>query len=234
MKNLIIVFISTFSLCIYAQNGNKWEYPIKPTSKEWATLSNGKQMLDICQIPQEIIGQLSTKELAEICLNYPLYTDYLALNDERKGINLIIKNINGFSELAKRKDGTLELIKIYREFPILTQIPHNASKDCDIPYKLPFLELILSDSLFITNFNSTDLKDLKQIVLNKYEEKLKNSSVYSLHNVKSTLLLAAIIIKQNTTLKTMEQQKVINNFIQNYAYADSDLLTKISKIISEL
>lgn len=235
MKKLTVIFISIFSLSVFAQNDKIWDYPVKPGTEEWAKFKTGKQMVDACQIPQEIINELSTEKLVEICLNYPLYVNYLAFNDERKGINIIIKNFNGLSELARRKDGTLELIKIYKEFPVLKQISSSTSANYDIPYKLPFLELLLSDSLFIHSLDSTNLIELKQVVLDKYENKLKNSAVYSLHNVKKTMLLATIIINlQEETKKTTEQQNIINNFLQNYTNVDADLLSKISKIIYEL
>jgi hypothetical protein len=203
--------------------------------EEWVTLRTKKQMIDACQIPSGILNNINTKDLVTICLNYPMFNDYLVYEDERKGISVMINKFNGLKELSQREDRMTELIQTYSDFPILTQLQKDpASKEYHLPYKLPFLELVLCDTLFLNNTNSIELEELRIIALNKYESKLQNPEIYSLlFNVtKTMLLIASIIEKQNRLSLSPEQQDVLKSFIENYNYFPHSLLTELSKIIT--
>lgn len=233
--NLILIFSLFFSLVVSAQEKKIWDYPIKPGSQEWASFTTGQQMLEACQVPKKVLNTSTTKELVDICLNYPMFFDYSASNDERKGISKMISDFNGLSELSKRKDGTFELINAYKEYPVFTEIQQESSKDYYTPYKLPFLELLLADGAFMNQLDKQKSAELEKIILEKYVSKLKNFHVYSLYNIKKTFLLGAIVINNHSIAdKTPRQQYTIKRFIDNYSNADETLLTGISKIISEL
>ncbi|MDR3226686.1 MAG: hypothetical protein LBT56_03335 [Prevotellaceae bacterium] len=235
MKKIVFILMILFSFALNAQEKTIiWDYPVKPGSEQWATFTTGQQMFEACQIPQNILNVISTKQLADICLNYPLFFEYIAFNNEREGIRLMIKNFNGLNELSKRENGVQELIKTYKDFPILSQIQDVSSIDYDTPYKLPFLELLLSDDLFLHKLSNNELVEFKKDVLNRYENKLKNMNVYSVHNIKKTILLGAIILDKVDDAISSQQHDIIKNYIENYNTADSNLLTEISKIISQL
>lgn len=233
MKKILTISIFTFlfSFALIAQRKEiAWDYPVKPGSEQWASFTTGKQMLEACQIPQRILDNISTTDLIKLCLNYPLFFEYAAFNNEREGIRIMIENFNGLKELSKRKDGVRELVKIYKDFPVM---PNIMIKNNDIPYKLIFLELLLADGSFINQLNTNELAELNKIILNKYENKLKYTDVYSIYNIKRTFLLGSVVLdKQGKFTKT--QRSVVKNFIENYHHADSNLLTEISKIISQL
>lgn len=216
---------------MHTQEKIVWDYPIKPEMKEWASFETGEQMVKACQIPLDILSVISTKELVTVCLNYPLFNNYVAFNDEREGVNITIRQFNGLQELSKRTDGIQELIKAYESYPILSKVQNDVnSKDYHIPYKLSFLELVLSDNVFLSKMDNDKLEELRKIAVNKYADKLQNSDVYSLYSIKKTMLLAAVIMnKQSQT----EKQEVINAFIQNYNHLDSNTLTEMSKLIKE-
>ena len=229
MKKTLISFLIIFSFTTYAQE--TWDYPIKPGTKEWATFETGKQMYDACQIPLDVLSTIGTKELLTVCLNYPLIFNYLAFNDERAGVNLIIKRFNGLWELSQREEGVRELIKVYADYPVLSKSQKNeTSTNYRIIYKLQFWELVLSDNIFLKQINNDELEELRKIAVNKYADKLQNTDVYSLFEIKKTMLLVAVIMdKQNKT----ENRDIISNFIQNYNNPDANTLTELSKLIKE-
>jgi hypothetical protein len=241
MKHKILIY-TVLSLATYALNaqnvtGKKviWDYPVKPGTAEWAAFTSGQQMLDACQIPQKILQTLGTEDLAGICMNYPLSSEYLASNDERKGISAMIGNFNGLKELSRRSDGAKELMRIYRDFPVFAHTVQITQKNYDDVYKLPFLELLLSNDVFIHQLSGEELIELRDIVRIKYANKANNSNVYSLYNVKRTFLLGAVVIdRQKDKTRSVEQQDVVRNFIEKYKTADAALLTEFSKLISGL
>lgn len=232
-----VIFITTIFLLgrifTFAQERILWDYPLKPGMEEWATLKTYKQMLDTCQIPLDILNNVNTKDLIAICLNYPMFNDYLIHDDERKGVHIMIKRFNGLRELSQREDRIPELIQTYSDFPILTQLQKDpTSKEYHLPYKLPFLELLLCDTLFLNKMNSVELEELRIIALNKYESKLQNPDVYSLFNIrKIMLLIASIMDRQNNVALSPEQQEILKTYIKNYNHCPHSLLTEVSKII---
>jgi hypothetical protein len=237
MKKLVFVTILFFVANLISAQEKKtiWDFPVKPGSKQWAEFTTSQQMVESCQIPQNILQALKTDDLVEICLNYPLFIDYLASNDERKGISKIIENFNGLKELSNRKDGTKELVKAYTNYPVLSIIQLTTFEMQVMTLKLPFLELVLSDDAFIRRLDKVELAELEKLVLNKYIDKLEKSNVYDLYNIKKTLLLATIVLeKQNKLVTQPRKQALAKSFIENFSQASSDLLTNISKIISEL
>ena len=236
MKYFVLIFSISLSLAVHAQERKSvWDYPVKPGTPEWASFTTGRQKWEACQIPQKVLDALSTKDLAEICLNFPLFFEYTVLNDERKGISLMIEKFSGLKELSKRKGGALELMGIYKNFPVLSQIQDKASKDYDTPYKLPFLELLLSDNAFIHQLGDQQIVELEKLVLEKYVGKLEKSHIYCLYNIQNTFLLGAVVInKKNETAKAPQHQDIVKRFIANFRNADPLLLTEISKIISGL
>ena len=228
---LISLILFIYGVVVGQENNEKWDYPLKPKMKEWATLETSEQMIKACQIPIDVLSTISTKELAKICLSYPLLNNYIAFNDEREGVNITIRQFNGLQELNQRKDGVRELIKIYSDYPILSQVQNDVnSKDYHIPYKLSFLELVLSDNMILSQIDNNELDELRKIAVNKYADKLQNSDVYSLYSVKKTMLLVAVIMNKQSKA---EKQDVIDAFIKNYNHLDSKTLTEMSKLITE-
>ncbi|MDR1155154.1 MAG: hypothetical protein LBL04_10600 [Bacteroidales bacterium] len=90
-----------------------WNYPVEPGTEEWKELGiQGR--LDACQIPEDVLSSLSTADLTEICLQYPLLIDLLAFNCKDEGIDRLFINFNGIRELFKREEASKELLKRYR------------------------------------------------------------------------------------------------------------------------
>jgi hypothetical protein len=235
----ICALLSLFTCTLSAQDvtGKQtvWDYPVKPGTGEWAAFTSGQQMRDACQIPQRILQTLDAKELAGICMNYPLSSDYLASNDERKGISMMIENFNGLKELSRRNEGAKELMRIYTDFPVFAHTAQITPQNYDAVYKLPFPELLLADDAFIHQLSGEELTELQDIVRIKYSNKAANSSVYSLFNIKKTFLLGAVAIdRQKDKTVSVKQQDVAKKFIENYHAADANLLTEFSRIISGL
>jgi hypothetical protein len=231
---LCILLLVSNSIQSQKQVDIPYEYPVKPGSEKWGAFISGQQMLEACQIPQKVLNSLTTKALAETCMNYPLFFEYLTVNDEREGIKKMIEKFNGLRELSKRNDGTLELIKIYKAMPVLSKIPNPTSKEYHLPYKLPFIELLLSDDNFINQLNLKERTELKKIVLDRYENKLANPNVYSLYNISKTFLLGAVILdKQDEAISiSTEERKTLKTYINNHVNATPELLTEISKLIT--
>ena len=133
-----------------------WDYPIKPKTEEWEKLQLGKpgELEAALQIPESILSSLSTKDLAAICMQYPLLR-FVAYSDSReRELDLLFEEFNGIRELFQREDVVKELLKQYRcmiqHLTLLNEevtdienssFPFSISA---LPFDISALELILS------------------------------------------------------------------------------------------
>lgn len=81
-----------------------WDYPIKPGSEEWSNFIDYESKVNACQIPEIVLKTLSTEELFNLVLEYPLLNNIYVFNDVDEGIKRLFDNFNGIRELALRKN----------------------------------------------------------------------------------------------------------------------------------
>ena len=86
------------------QDGQGYEYPVTPVDKEWGEFSSHQEMLDHCQLPEECVKAMTTEQLFDTVLKYPLLIDILFYDDVISGISEVAKQFNGLDELLKRED----------------------------------------------------------------------------------------------------------------------------------
>ena len=113
----------------------------------WKTFQTLEEMQEACQIPAEELKNLSTEELLQICLQYPLAGNYLAYNNELQGINAVMDGFNGFEELCKRDDGIDKLMDYYEQIeigPFLNRQNRTAIKREFPNLNLGYVELVLA------------------------------------------------------------------------------------------
>ena len=60
------------------------------------SLNSGQEMVDICQIPDNILKTMTTANLSSLCLNYPLLGDMLFSNNLQEGFDMMALKFNGF------------------------------------------------------------------------------------------------------------------------------------------
>lgn len=90
-----------------------YRYPIIPGTESWNALRNHQEMVDVCQIPEDVISEMTTSELIETIIAYPLYTDMYAYDNWDDGFEIVKQHFNGFDELESRKDMAAETVKAY-------------------------------------------------------------------------------------------------------------------------
>lgn len=79
-------------------------YPILPGSEEWRKFETGYEMVDACQLPEEMPRQMTTEALAKTVIDYPMLLDILAVDDHRHGFEFACESFNGLQELIQRAD----------------------------------------------------------------------------------------------------------------------------------
>lgn len=196
---LVFVLLLAVSLQGAAQRlADPYDFPVKPGSEAWQQLQTGKEMMEVCQIPETVLKSLTTEALAITCMNYPLYGDYNAIDDVRIGISKMIDNFNGLKELSLRSDGAQKLMEIYAG-----SLSDDKKLTKDVTSERPvlkenYLELLLSSPVFYRHLDENKKNELAQIALRRYEEK-RTDIRFGNRSKKISLLLSAQMIQTQAT-----------------------------------
>lgn len=173
-------------------------WTVKPGTPEWKNLQTHEEMLLALQIPDNKLIKMSTEDLVETCLNYPLFADVWAFNSYQDGINEAIKGFNGFRELLKRTNSGDELLKKYKTIDIKELYSKkNFMEKGDFKMRLCKCEALLSQ---ITLLNSLS-RENKIILLSSALEKntlMNKSGQFSFFNLESN---AYLLVKTISTLR---------------------------------
>ena len=155
-----------------------WDYPIKPGMEEWKNFHSYAEMVNACQIPEDILVSLSTEELLQICLGYPL-PNVLSFNRYNDGLDLMSNDYNGVKELFNREDLSKELLSWYdcqiKNLTIWNKEGFGTQKGL-VSIKIVIFETLLSRV-------SSDYKNVLQSLVTGYEEKLKYPEVTLMSNI---------------------------------------------------
>ena len=144
-----------------------WDYPVKPGMEEWGQLNSLEKKVNACQIPEELLSSLSTEDLTNICVRYPLLGNVFAWNTFHYGLNALYDQFNGIRELFKRKDAWKELLKYSN---CLITLANSSQFDLVEESYSRFLYSIFNDEvLFLLGFyvqkaDAISKKDCKKIL----------------------------------------------------------------------
>jgi len=81
-----------------------YNYPIVPEMAEWAELKSLSEMIEVCQIPENILNNMTTEALIETVINYPLLINMFAYDKPQQGFKEVSSYFNGLQELVNRDD----------------------------------------------------------------------------------------------------------------------------------
>lgn len=224
---ILILFVPTIALS--QLESHKWDYPVKPGSEEWKTLNSHQSMVDKCQIPNDLLPNLSTKDLVKICLDYPLFFTMKAFNNLQEGFDQVSTEFNGFQELFKRKDAGIELLKIYQTInpklieTMLTPLERGAHKK-----RIFFIEFILAQRIIIENLSQNEVKQLLNEALKKLEEKKKlRFSTFSTQ-------ITSLIMCRNLEFLKFENYTKLNNETEKFKHFSSSIMLSDLEMIDDL
>lgn len=81
-----------------------YDYPVKPGSEEWKAFESRPEMVAACQVPEDLLPQMTTRALVETVLNYPFVKEISVHNLVRTGYKYAFSSSNAVKELEKREN----------------------------------------------------------------------------------------------------------------------------------
>lgn len=199
---------------------------------DFKNCKNWAERYAACQIPEDILRNMSSEDLAETCINYPLYIVYLLFDDEQKGISEIIENFNGLQELSNRPDGPISLLKAYDKLSYTKEKQVRKTLDKrNSTLIFGFVEMLLAHEKFLTKFSPEELELLNEVSLKKYGAKLQEPS-FGLYDIKMSMVLNAYIkLKAKKSLAALDETK-LRYFVKNFMIIEKDDAEMVSKILT--
>ncbi len=121
---------------------SKKYYSVTPDDPEWENFSTSKEMIEACAIPASQLEKMSTYELADAVLAFPLLMDIYFFNDIDMALKNLSKRSDAYSALLQREDAMEVMESVYKTM--------QSSRDTD-ELMLHTMELLLSDVRVIGN-----------------------------------------------------------------------------------
>jgi len=226
----------TILVCPILIYGQIWDYPVKPGTEEWKIFKSNKEMIDACQIPEKILFSLSTNDLTELCLHYPLLYDTFAFNDLNEGFNKLFNDFNGIRELYKRKDTPKELLKRYNsKVHNLSYLDLNASDSQKGLFiiSISAIEVLLSNYNIQDNMETTSKEILKSLVFGYENKSIYNDYFKGLGFRTNFYSRAQVITRMNSPMIQKLSQEDKNSVLTS-GMADSHSINVINELSYQL
>ncbi|MBE9917792.1 hypothetical protein G8C92_27710 [Paenibacillus donghaensis] len=118
---LVTVLLFSFSVSVFANeavsedlsqvnSGENFEYKMTPGNPAWADLSSKQEMLDATRIPNDVLKRMTTEEVVNAVLNYPLVINIYAYDSYEAGLRALAEDSDAFRELLTRPDAGDKLL----------------------------------------------------------------------------------------------------------------------------
>ncbi len=151
-----------------------YTYPMTPYKEEWVQLDILERR-ESCNMPQELVDMLTTEELVNAALDYPLKMDYIGFSSPEKGLEHLKGSSNVYRELFEREDIIENLLKAYRELQVdydllVSETVSNPWEKSGYAKELILQLLIGCDEIF-DQLTEAQMEELLTIVDERYAAK---------------------------------------------------------------
>ncbi len=230
----VLLLIYCFVLTAFAQQkSGVYKWPLKPGMPQWKELKTHDEMLEVLQIPAETLQKMTTNDLAQTCLNYPLFSDIWAFNSLQDGMERVIAGFNGLQEFLKRDNAGLELYAIYK-----TINPHNFEESWSnlqkgrYAAKFAKIEILLAQEAVLSSLKQNERFLLLKESMIK-QKAMQQCPMYDQNNQEpNAYLMGKIVQKDNSALidEVSRQKPNLQAFLQRGSMASKDIIDEIISI----
>ena len=217
----------------FAVEDEVYQFPIRPGMPEWNNLTTAALRTEALQLPEEVLRVISTENLVETCLTYPLAPDVLAYNNFREGAGAVATDFNGLRALLQRPDAPSHLIDAYLQETISqAQLDKWTQEQKDThSFRILSLELLLSQQQLLRRMSQPDRIDLLLSSINKLEDKLTFVEAYGNVSVNANvLLMASLVAPSDSSISQTDSH--LAAFLGNASYVAPD--EEIYAVLGEL
>ncbi|MDR1557273.1 MAG: hypothetical protein LBS88_09635 [Tannerellaceae bacterium] len=198
MKHKILIY-AVLSLVAYALSAQvvtdrkvTWDYSVKPGTEEWKKFNSPEEIYQALQIPENILKEINTESLVQICLNYSAPTVFYIYNAPQQGFDGFHTQFNGIRELMRRKDAGFHLLNKYADMSMKDFNPlWTLEEQGKFVEKFYYMELFLVQPTIMQSFSKEERKILLQESVNKFDMKLSRGDLFGGLNPLATVWIMA-------------------------------------------
>lgn len=176
---------------------DQYMFPVRPGMPEWAEFTSGQEKTNALQVPEDILKNMSSYGLVETCFDYPLLVTMMAVDTIQYGLEKQMEEFNGFHELMTREDAGRIMLARFKQ----TNVECIPKGDEIIVgnYTLFFVYtgMIQAQSVFLEQLAPSELRELLDEALIKYNQMELIGNPYSILNLKiEALLMARVMVSE--------------------------------------
>jgi hypothetical protein len=189
-----------------------WDYPVKPGTEEWKKFKSHDEMVESCQIPENILSSLPTEDLAKLCLRYPLLIDIFAFNSTNYGLDKLFKEFNGIREFYEREDAPETLTGQYARkvqgFSFLERKVSDSEKG-EFIISVSVLEALLSRVEMKNDAGRKACKKILQNLVSGYEGKRRYANYFAGFGLRTNFYSRAWMIRKldGSSIESLPQKE---------------------------
>ena len=217
----------------YTVKPGTWDYPVKPGTEQWKQFRSNEEMADACRIPENVLSALSTDDLTELCLRYPLFTDFLAFENPKAGLDKLFRNFNGLRELYQRPDVAKSLTKRYTEKIQSLSFLDGDNPDLEKGFFVLYVsiyEILLSRIEWKNSDEKEESKEVLQSLVAGFEGKMKYPDCFRGLFQTNFYARAHVLSKMDKTFVDRLPQKDENIVLQTGMVTDEQTFHLINEL----
>ena len=169
----------------------------------------GEELIAMCNIPDDLLKNMSTANLAWTCFNHPYNTSWPAYNNLYEGMIGLMKCFNGYNELMSRATGREAAINLFAQLGYKEEGKTTVSENSMIAWTL-----ILCSAADYRAFNPEQVARLAQDLLYKdfIAEVTSSANLYLSH--KAYWLLGAFLAFHYDESLPEEERIMLANYVK--------------------
>jgi hypothetical protein len=172
-------------------------YPIRPGTPEWEAFTSHEAMVRACQIPEGLLKNLSTEELIDAVLDYPLLGDMRLFNSLQMGFDRVSSRFNGLHELLERSDAGPALLARYTSMsPAAIRPEWSLAEKGDYGARFLYMETFLAQDAVMASLSADMRRQLARVALEKAAAKRALDEVYGFGGQKTSAFLLSRTLKK--------------------------------------
>lgn len=199
-----------------------YSYPIVVGTAEWKALSI-QERKERLQLPDNLLDNMRTEDLIEVCLDYPYALDYSAFDDYQTGFMALYKQFNGLRELLSRDDLAepflLRLDINWKKADLILEMIDTAPLKVGYYSSLSCMlfKLMLAQDAVINQMSHSQLRRMLDICIRNTDIEIAYPEIWSSSAHASTLFIYAKVIdnKGGFSFNDDKEKEMFNSFVKN-------------------
>lgn len=193
----------------------------------WRANRNIDDKCTVCQVPEDILSEMSTKALVQTCLSFPLVGTHCFYNNPIEAVLLLVDRCNFLAELILREDAAECLLDVYANIAVSESgqiVDIRNDEPVDI-FSYNLIELLMGSGLVSDMFTDENKEILQGLVDNHLKMEFRHSDIFSYFSRMKCYLLQEELARGGVT---PEEALTIYSVLDE-KYLKEEIRTKVNR-----